>query len=142
MGEDLLRRISDEMEIRNLIARFAQISDVGSAEDYASCITEDSVWETTVGRGQIRRGLADCLAGLAQRRTPGKHHQGPGSNSRHAVSTTHVRLNGDEANAVSYVELIRDSATKPQLAMICTYTDEFRRTSDGWKLSKRVVALA
>ena len=140
--EETLSKVCDEIEIRNLIARLAHISDEGTADDYASCITEDSIWRNTIGPGQERRGRADCLEGLKQRWTPGKYGTGPGSNTRHIVSTTVVCMKDGVATAKSYVQLIADSHRIPSFKMMFLYEDEFRRTQEGWKLAQRQISHA
>ena len=58
---DALRRLADEAEIRNLLARIAQLADEGSLDDYLACFTEDATWG---GAGfPERKGHAAILAG-------------------------------------------------------------------------------
>ena len=80
-AEEVLQRVADELEIRNLLARLAQLADGGDLDDYVSLFAEDAVWE---GYGPARRGKADILAGATERRAAGG--QGPGTHSYHIVS--------------------------------------------------------
>jgi uncharacterized protein (TIGR02246 family) len=59
-SDDMIARVLDELEIRNLIARVAQLADYGDVEEYASLFTEDGSWEFP---GGPRHGRAGILAG-------------------------------------------------------------------------------
>lgn len=41
--EDQLQRVADDLEVRNIVARIAQLSDEGALDDYARLFTEDAV---------------------------------------------------------------------------------------------------
>lgn len=136
-------RIADELEIRNLLAGVAQSADTGTIDEYASLFADDAVWEMpanpAVGLGaSARRGTADIVAGVKERRAAGV--QGPGSNTRHMVATIRVFVDGtDVATAQSYWMYWADTATAPVVRSMGEYRDSFRRTAAGWKLAHRTV---
>lgn len=126
----------DDVAIRNLIARIAQLADTGDAEEYAQCFTPDAFWEMP---GAPRRGRADILAGSQARRKSGEI--GPGSATRHAVGTIVVDVDGDAARARSYFQFFVQTTTTPQLRLVGQYDDQLVRSSDGWLLDHRRITL-
>lgn len=138
--DDLLRRVADELEIRNVIARLAMLADDGDVHEYAALFTEDAHWELHVragsaGRTVVVRGRAELVAAALERRR--SRISGPGSNTRHAVLSTAVAVGGDSASARSYYAFYRNTDTVPEVAGFGIYTDTFRRTGDGWQLGSR-----
>ncbi|MGH9025106.1 MAG: nuclear transport factor 2 family protein [Acidimicrobiia bacterium] len=132
-----------ELAIRNLLARIAQLADRGEVEAYVASMTEDVVWampaNPAVGLAAAeRQGRADVAAGAHERLSAGV--QGPGSNTRHVVTTTVVNVEGDDhATAQSYFLFIDDTTTEPAIRNIGHYDDMLRRTAEGWKLASRSV---
>jgi 3-phenylpropionate/cinnamic acid dioxygenase small subunit len=129
------QRIVDELEIRNLIARLAHLADIGDLDEYVSLFTEDASWEMP---GSPRRGQADIMAGARERRAVGT--TGPGSNTRHVISTLAVCVNGaDEASSDSYWLFYGDTTTTPTVSLMGRYHDTLQRTPAGWKLARREI---
>jgi uncharacterized protein (TIGR02246 family) len=122
----------DDAAIRNLIARIAHTADTGDPDEYVRCFTADARWELP---GGPRRGRADIRAGSQARRDSGEI--GPGSGTRHLVSTTVVDVEGDGARATSYFQFFVKTTTTPQLRLIGQYDDQFVRCPDGWLLDHR-----
>jgi 3-phenylpropionate/cinnamic acid dioxygenase small subunit len=137
-----LRWLADELEIRNLIARLAHIADMDPLERYADCYTADVVWDIVAspsGAVNSRRGLSDVVEGSRQRRDAGA--QGPGTHVRHVVSTTEIQLNGiDRAAGRSYWRMYQNADAQPEIRAMGVYDDEFVRTAEGWRLSRRVIS--
>jgi len=130
------QRLADELEIRNLVARLAQLADMGDLNEYVSLFTEDASWEMP---GAPRRGHADIMAGAQDRRSSGT--TGPGSNTRHVISTLSVQGDGsDEATSDSYWLFYGNTTTAPAVQLMGHYHDTMRRTADGWKLARRQIA--
>jgi len=133
--DDQIRNVADELEIRNLLARLAQLADDGELDEYIELFTEDGIWEG--GAFGERRGHASILAGARERRATGT--SGPGSNSRHVITTTAIHLNGDTATGRSVFHYYTNTQATPVLAILGVYEDQFRRTPSGWKLAHRVI---
>lgn len=141
-NDALVRKLLDETEIRNIIARLAHLADDGDLGDYIALFTEDGVWEMK-GSGPLapfpaKRGRADIRAGAEDRRRSGV--QGPGTHTLHVITTTAVTLAGDRASARSYIMLLTNTHTKAELGFCGIYNDEFVRTPDGWRLASRVIS--
>ena len=133
--DEALRRVSDELEIRNRLSEIAQLSDDGELDEYIDCFTEDACWG---GSGfPERSGHSEILAGARERRATGT--AGPGSNTRHLLSICVVRIDGDTATSRSIFLFYRDTQATPALELMGVWEDELRRTSAGWKLARRTI---
>lgn len=126
----------DSLAIRSLIARIAQLADTGEAADYTRCFTSDARWEMP---GDARRGRAEIRAASQARRDAGE--TGPGSATRHLVSTIAVEVECDTARAKSYFQFVVQTTTTPQLRLVGQYDDQFVRTDEGWLLDQRRITL-
>lgn len=140
-----LRRAADITLVLDTVVRIAQASDHGTLEEYGDLLDPDMVWEmpaspATGMAAQVRRGREDMVAGSAARRAAGG--QGPGSGTRHVVSTTTVDPRGDAATAVSYWRFYGDTTGTPTVLSVGVWWDEFVRGADGqWRLARRRVEL-
>lgn len=133
----------DRVDIAMLIARIAQLADSGTVDDYLDCFTADAGWELTDASGiglevQTRRGRAELEAGVRERRAQGM--QGPGTHTKHDVSTITVTIDGDRARASAYYRYYLDTHATPRLATMGRYDDEFVRAPGGWRLARRVIS--
>ena len=143
MTADEVRRLADEMDIRNLVARLAHVADMGDLKsEYLPLFTDDAVWEFPGGMDQAAEparvtGPEAILADRLKRRESG--FQGPGTHTRHVNTTLAVRVDGsDSAEAESYWMFVTGTDTaEPQVRGIGLYQDTFQRTAEGWKLSRR-----
>jgi uncharacterized protein (TIGR02246 family) len=136
-------RTAAELEIRNVLARLAQLADSGDTDEYVSLLTDDVVWamppNPAIGlAGSERRGHDEIATGQRERMEAGL--QGPGSNTLHTISTISVRFD-DDAAATSRSSFVywADTVTAPAVRSIGRYVDTFRRTDAGWKLARRVI---
>jgi hypothetical protein len=155
MKEHEIQWAVDELEIRNVIASLALVSDMGDIEEWGMLFTEDA--DYTIGGRPFEKGRAAIVESGRQRRSRGTH--GPGSNNRHLSASVLVRSTGpDTAEAVSYLAMYKDlppegdghelenpgndgeMVKSPELLVLGTYRDRFRRTSDGWKVTHRDLA--
>jgi 3-phenylpropionate/cinnamic acid dioxygenase small subunit len=134
--DDQLQRVADDLDIRNVIHRLAQLADEGALEDYAALFTDDAVWDAGAAFG-VRTGKADIIAGGRERRAKGL--AGPGTHKRHVITTTAVQVQGDRARARSYMLFYVDCDTAPRVSVVTVYQDEFRRSTSGWKLEHRSI---
>ena len=125
----------DELAVRNLVARVAQYADGPEVDAYVALFTPDAVWDMP---GAPRRGHAEIRAGSEERRAAGQI--GPGSNTRHVVSTVAVRVHEDYAVADSVWQFYVDTASAPRLQLMGTYHDELVRVGE-WKLAHRTITI-
>ena len=129
------QRAVDELAVRNVVARLAQLADGDDVEAYVALFTPDASWEMP---GAPRRGQADIRAGRQARLAEGR--VGPGSASRHVITTMAVAVVGDRATADSYWLFFVDTATQPRVESMGTYHDELVRAGGEWRLARRKIA--
>lgn len=135
--EDTLSRVAAELQIRNLVARVAQLADHGDLAAYGELFTEDGCWELP---GGPRRGREDILEGARERRR--QKVTGPGTGTRHLISTVAVEvLDDDHATADSYWQFWRETATAPTLFNMGHYHDTLRRVDGAWRVARREITL-
>ncbi len=129
------------LDIRNLVARVAQVADHGDLDEYAELYTDDAAWEMP---GAPRNGLVDILAGARQRRAEGV--TGPGSATRHVITTLAVDVADPSAGtgvatADSYFLFFRDTTTTPTLFNMGYYHDTIRHVGGRWRIARRQITL-
>ena len=132
---EVLQRVSDELDIRNRLSRIAQLSDDGDLDDYIECFTEDARW----GGSSFpeRSGHSEILTAARERRAGGT--AGPGSNTRHLISTCVVDIDGDTAKSRSIFLFYGNTQATPTLELMGVWEDELRRTPAGWRLARRSI---
>ena len=133
-----------ELEVRNVIARLAELADSGDIDEYVSLLTDDVVWAMPASphiglAASERRGHDEIVAGAKARVTDGL--QGPGTNTMHTVTTTVVRVATDDlATAETVVRVLElDLDRADGHVDRARYADTFARTDDGWKLARREI---
>lgn len=148
MNEQELQWAVDELQIRNVLAQLALLSDMGDIKDWGMLFTEDADYTTESGASW--HGREAIVESGQQRRDRGTH--GPGSGNRHMSGSVFVRSTGsDTAEAESYLAMFQDlvpegseadgeAQKSPTLLVMGYYRDKFQRTSEGWKVSHRDLA--
>jgi len=137
MTDALVAQAAAELKIRNLIARVALLADQGDLDEYVDQFTEDSLWAFP---GGARQGRDDIRAGAEERRA-GKV-TGPGSETRHVITTISVQLETeDAATADSYFLFYQHTTTAPTLFNMGHYHDTFARQGEVWRLARRDITL-
>jgi SnoaL-like domain len=118
-------------EIENLLERYCWLSDHGQLDDWAACFAPGAVLrirDTELrGRDAIRLEMGERL----RRRF---------RFLRHLSHQASVSL-ADESHAVarSYFELRGATAEGREIEALGSYEDDLVKTTEGWKLSYRVV---
>ncbi|MDB5497416.1 MAG: hypothetical protein JWP28_1447 [Phenylobacterium sp.] len=132
---------ADELQIRNLIARYAYAIDGGEKEAFASLFLEDGAWSrenpppaTQDGSGpaQAVRGRAGLMALIETATIPRWRLK-----ARHQMTDVLVEPGADENSAkVLYRALVTDWREGPgRVAMSVNYTAACVRTDAGWKFA-------
>jgi len=131
------RSAADELEVRSVIARLAILADQGDLDEYVDQFTEDAVWNFP---GGSRVGRADIRAGAEERRAGGV--TGPGSNTRHVITTLAVTVEGrDRASSDCYFLFYQNTTTTPTLFNMGWYHDVLVREGDRWRLQRRDITM-
>ena len=132
-----------DAEIRNVLARIAQLADSGDLDEYLTLFTDDAVWgmpdNPSVGMvANERRGHAEIRAGAEERRASGL--QGPGTNSRHVLTTIAVNVESESRATVrSYFLFFASTTTEPVLRTMGQYDDVLVKGATGWQLAHRTI---
>jgi uncharacterized protein (TIGR02246 family) len=136
MTEQLTRVVAD-LEIRNLLARVAQLADHGELEEYILLWTQDASWEFP---GAPRRGREAIMEGARQRRA--ENVTGPGSATRHVITTVVVKVDDAlTATADSYWSFWRETTTTPVLFNMGYYHDTVRFVDGAWRIARREITV-
>jgi 3-phenylpropionate/cinnamic acid dioxygenase small subunit len=136
---------SPDAEIRSLLARVAQLADAGELDEYISQFTDDAVWAMPANPlmgmdASTRQGHEEILAGVRERRAGGV--QGPGTNTRHVITTVAVEAQDEtHASARSYYLFFGDTTTTPTLRTMGQYDDVVVKGDRGWQLAHRTITL-
>ncbi|MFI5386976.1 MAG: nuclear transport factor 2 family protein [Fimbriimonadales bacterium] len=126
---------TNELAIRNLLARIAHMADQGHLDEYVELFTVDASWELP---DSSRRGRAEIRAGAEERRGSGL--SGPGSFSRHVITTVAVQLiDNEKAVADSYFLFYRNTATSPTIFNMGHYHDDLRFDEGAWRIARRQI---
>ena len=132
---------ADELQIRNLIARYAYAIDGGEKEAFASLFLEDGAWNrenpppaTQDGSGppQAVRGRAGLMDLIETATIPRWQLK-----ARHQMTDVLVEPGADENSAkVLYRALVTDWREGPGRVALCVnYKAACVRTDDGWKFA-------
>ena len=143
--EDRIREIEDRLEIYNLIASHPPSADTG-AEDYTQSVwTEDGVFD----RGPEFPAPRGPAAIGATSSSP-EHHRAIEQGIAHFAGLPYVRIEGDTAFAISYLQILVPDPVGPEFDVpnhgktrgfhvhrISANRWEFVRTGKGWKIKRR-----
>jgi hypothetical protein len=145
--EARLRLIEDRLEIYNLIASHPPSADTGAAAFTASVWAEDGVFDRG---GEFARptGRAAIAAGSA---SP-EHHRAIEQGIAHFAGLPYVRVTGDTAIAISYLQILVPDHVGPVFEVpnhgasrgfhvhrVSANRWEFERTASGWKIKRRTL---
>jgi SnoaL-like domain len=132
--------LQDRIEIEDLIARYCMALDTKNWGDFGNILTEDVEWDYSdefgvpfVGRDVVVTGISEALD--------------PHPASMHAPLMSRFWSTGpDTAEGYSHVlsKSVLDGATLPAndqttFEVYCHWLDHYVRTTDGWRIKKRVL---
>jgi ketosteroid isomerase-like protein len=128
--EDLRARL----ELRALVEEYAAAGDAFDNDRYAACFTVDAEFVTTtpamVVRGRDEIGRIPDINGVFEQ-------------TFHAVHNHHVEIHGDTATGITSCTarhlLRRDDGTFEVILTPIRYRDEYLRTEEGWKFTRREI---
>ena len=145
--EQRLRLIEDRLEIYNLIASHPPSADTGAGDYVASVWAEDGVFD----RGAEFARPAGRAAIAAGSSGP-EHHRAIEAGIAHFAGLPYVRVSGDTAVAISYLQILVPDRVGPvfdvpnhgssrgfHVHRVSANRWEFVRTGDGWKIARRTL---
>jgi hypothetical protein len=143
--EDRIREIEDRFEIYNLIAGHPPSADTGAGDYTASVWTEDGEFD----RGAdfpAPRGRAAIAGGSSNP----EHHRAIEQGIAHFAGLPYVRIEGDTAFAISYLQILVPDRVGPEFDVpnhgktrgfhvhrVSANRWDFVRTEEGWKIKRR-----
>ncbi|WP_343599306.1 nuclear transport factor 2 family protein [Mycobacterium sp.] len=124
--------ISDRWEIQQLLVDYSSAIDLRRFDDLDTVFTPDayidySAFDGIVGRyPQVKAWLAEVLPNFAS--------------YAHMLGLPSIRVDGDTATARTFCfnPMVFGGATPATMLLGLWYDDEFVRTADGWRMSRRV----
>jgi ketosteroid isomerase-like protein len=127
--EKAVQELLDIHAIQQLMVHYADRIDANDPEGAAACYTEDGTgkyWGTFRGRKDIAEVLSVILSMF--------------SATSHHLTNTKIKLEGDEATAMSYVYAFhRMAGTNEPLHYWGRWIDRLKRTDEGWLFAEREV---
>jgi hypothetical protein len=145
--EQRLRLIEDRLDIYNLIASHPPSADTGAGDYTASVWAEDGVFDRgaefprPTGRAAIAGGSSNP-----------EHHRAIEQGLAHFAALPYVRVDGDTAFAISYLQILVPDRVGPlfdvpnhgssqgfHVHRVSANRWEFVRTTQGWKISRRTL---
>ena len=128
-----LQEISDRMEIEDLVYEYAAIIDQKRFDDLRSVFTEDAHIDYSEVGGPV--GTRDeIIAFLNQVMSMFPNHQ-------HLNANPQIKVDGDTATGrvmcFNPQEMAKPDGSTHIFMVGLWYVDEYRRTSAGWRISKR-----
>lgn len=131
-----VRRLSDIVEITQLVSQYGPNVDSGSAEATATMWTEDGVFAVVGGESTFSmKGRADIVAMV-----DGGHQTLIRNGAAHVLTTPHIVVDGDRATGRSHALNIRwdPAADRFWVARVSANQWIFARTPAGWKIVERI----
>jgi hypothetical protein len=127
-----LRALQDRVEICDVLYRYSSSIDSFDNAGVRGTLADD-IWaqygnsEPVVDGDALAKWIAEATATVVWQ--------------HHLLNVYHVEIDGDVARTVSYLTSHQVFKENPAAAIILVarYHDELRRTSDGWKISRRVM---
>ena len=118
--------------VTDVAHRIAFASDCLPVDAWAELLTDNVVIDLF---GDVNEGKAANVAGSSARRSTGR--SGPGSGTRHLVTTVVVDVSSDDgADAVVTALFVRTEPTL-EVTRVVTYQDSYRREGSRWYLARR-----
>lgn len=131
-------KAEDQVEIRELYARYNRALDVGEPAEWVRTFTPDGVFHhpacSYIGPSELARFVIE-------RNTKLKQH--PVSRQRHWNDAIVISGNGDRAAGACDLIVAGTSAAtgKPEIVACGRYVDELVHTSTGWRFAVRKLAV-
>jgi hypothetical protein len=119
--------------VRDVAHRLAYASDTAPLEEWAELLADDVVIDIF---GEVATGKESAKAGSTARRAAGR--TGPGSGSRHLVTTVVVDVTSETEAEASVTVLFTQGGAAVESTRVVTYQDAYRRDGGRWLLARRV----
>ena len=129
------QELSDRFEIQDLVHYYAHLIDQKSLDDLRQVFTEDAHVDYSAfggSVGNLEETITFLKAALTNELFP---------NSQHLNANIQVELDGDRASGrvmcFNPMEMTLPDGASQTYFLGVWYVDEYRRTADGWRISRR-----
>ncbi|HEY7628953.1 MAG TPA: nuclear transport factor 2 family protein [Ilumatobacteraceae bacterium] len=128
-----VQALEDKDAIWMLFMEYKRHLDARDFKAYASLFTDDAVWAGNLGKA-VGPGEIEALLVRTLEVYPSDLER-----TYHLVMNPVIHVDGDTAKAKSnWGYMTRSNNDRPVFEMLGRYSDELRRTPDGWKFTRRV----
>jgi len=129
------QELSDRFEIQDLIYRYAQLVDGREIDELRSVFTPDAHIDYSAMGGTVGN-LEDTLAFLKASLTEDLF-----PNTQHLTANLQITVDGDRGRGrvmcFNPMDMALPNGEKQVFFLGLWYLDEYRRTADGWRISRR-----
>ena len=130
--DDRIRRLEDMDAIRNLIASYGPLADIGDAEGVAALWTENGSYSVgDFGEAKGREQIGALILSDT-------HQQLLTAGCGHILTTPHITLDGDSAVAINHSVVLRNAGDSHTAWRVSANRWELVRTDDGWRVQHRL----
>jgi hypothetical protein len=129
------QELSDRFELQDLVYYYAHLIDTKSFDSLRDVFTEDAHIDYSAFGGSVGN-LEETIAYLKQAMVEGTF-----PNSQHLNANLQFTINGDRATGrvmcFNPLEMTIPNGSSQVLLLGLWYVDEYRRTPQGWRISRR-----
>ncbi len=118
----------DKDQVRELLARYCYYADSGQVEHYANLFTLDCDWDGGIFGRQL--GRENVLTMM-------RSNSGSRPKTRHSTTNIVITLDGDKADATSYVTVMNVGTDQPSVIFVGCYIDRLSREDGKWLFQTR-----
>lgn len=129
--DDRIRRLEDIEAIRNLIASYGPLADIGDPQGVAALWTENGSY--SVGDFGEAKGWEQIGALILSDTHQVLLTEGCG----HILTAPHMTLDGDSAVAINHSVVFRNAGDSHEAWRVSANRWELVRTDDGWRVQHR-----
>ena len=136
-------QLADRLEIAEVIAKYSYAADFSDPDAFAALFVEDGIFEFYIRDAKEpyeRRVSREVIRGKQESRKESKRISGI-KTAHHQSGLIFIELTADTAKTQNMLLHTVQGAdeTAPRITSSATYFDNWRKTSDGWRISKRVI---
>ena len=138
-----LDQIADRLEIAEVIAKYSYAADFSDPDAFAALFVEDGIFEFYIRDAKEpyeRRVSREVIRAKQESRKESKRISGI-KTAHHQSGLIFIELTADTARTQNMLLHTVQGAdeTVPRITSSATYFDNWRKTSDGWRIAKRVI---
>lgn len=136
-------QIADRLEIAEVIAKYSYAADFSDPDAFAALFVEDGVFEFYIRDAKEpyeRRVSREVIRAKQESWKESKRISGI-KTGHHQSGLIFKELTADTARTQNMLLHTVQGAeeTAPKITSSATYFDDWRKTSDGWRIAKRVI---